>query len=461
VTFNDSSSPQTNAGFSAPGVYTLRLAADDGLLLGSDDVIVEVLENQAPAVEAGPPRTVLLPATADLAGSVVDDGLPDDVLTIEWTKVSGPGKVVFSDSSAPATVASFSDTGSYLLRLTADDGMTQSTDEVTVVVIRNYGPSVDAGPDQIVEFPNTVSLSGMVSDDGWPDGTLTIEWSVVGTPPGSAIFDDASAPVTTVTFSEPGSYTLRLSADDGELQNYDEVEIQLQANQAPTVDAGADRNAPLNVPTLLDGRVEDDGLPDGTLIVAWSQVDGPGTVEFEDATAAGTNATFPELGDYTLLLSADDGALQASDEVVITVVDDDNLPPTVDAGVNQIVIQGEAATLSGTAEDDGLPNGVLTTTWSLKEGPGTVDFADPYALQTSVTFSGKGFYTLRLTADDGALQAYDDVIVTVQKDPGNPADNNPTATGCDCHTGATGTRIPWIFMTLLLCALLRGSRRSR
>jgi len=267
-------------------------------------------------------------------------------------------------------------------------------------------------------------------------------------------FEDPSSPVTTATFSQPGSYTLRLTAGDGELQSSDEVLISLQVNQAPVVDAGPDRAVPLDSPVSLGGRVEDDGLPDGSLTIAWSQLDGPATVVFVDATAAETKASFPETGSYTLRLTASDGVLQAEDDVLITVAGGDNRPPVVDAGVNQIVKLEDGAMLSGTAQDDGLPDGTLTVTWSLAEGPGTAVFEDDRALQTTVTFSTKGFYTLRLTASDGLLEAYDEVIITVEREP--TGEDEPAATGCNCRTGPTGSGIPWFFIALLLCAILRS-----
>jgi len=61
------------------------------------------------------------------------------------------------------------------------------TDMATVsvnVTSLNQPPSVDAGPDQTITFPtDTVILTGIVSDDGLPSGSiLTISWSQVDGP---------------------------------------------------------------------------------------------------------------------------------------------------------------------------------------------------------------------------------------------------------------------------------------
>ena len=70
--------------------------------------------------------------------------------------------------------------------------------------------------------------------------------------------------------------------------------------------------------------------------------------------------------------------------------------------------------VSGTATDEGLPvtPGVLTTTWSATGG-GAI--GDASALSTTVTFAGRGIYTVTLTADDGELTAADSLTVHIDE----------------------------------------------
>jgi hypothetical protein len=49
--------------------------------------------------------------------------------------LSGTGSVTFASASSPDTTAQFSATGSYVLRLTAFDGLATSFDDVTVNVL--------------------------------------------------------------------------------------------------------------------------------------------------------------------------------------------------------------------------------------------------------------------------------------------------------------------------------------
>jgi PKD repeat protein len=93
------------------------------------------------------------------------------------------------------------------------------------------------------------------------------------------------------------------------------------ANKPPTVDAGPDQTITLPADAMLDGTVNDDGLPNppGALTTAWSVDSGPGSVTFSDPHAVDTRAAFSTQGTYVLRLTASDGALSTSDSVQVTV----------------------------------------------------------------------------------------------------------------------------------------------
>ncbi|MBX3011776.1 MAG: DNRLRE domain-containing protein [Caldilineaceae bacterium] len=187
-------------------------------------------------------------------------------------------------------------------------------------------------------------------------------------------------------------------------------------NQPPIVNAGADGSTN-HATTTLAGTVSDDGLPNNKLTNSWSKVSGPGTVTFGNANAANTSASFSQAGLYRLRLTANDGALSSSDEVQITVnapsTNHSNQAPVINAGADVTIQLAATAALDGTVNDDGLPNNTLTSSWSKVSGPGTVTFGNANAVDTSASFSQAGLYTLRLTANDGALSSSDEVQVQV------------------------------------------------
>jgi RHS repeat-associated protein len=91
-----------------------------------------------------------------------------------------------------------------------------------------------------------------------------------------------------------------------------------------------------------------------------------------------------------------------------------NQPPLASAGADQTSGQNATALLAGQVTDDGLPlSGSLTANWSKLSGPGTVTFGNANQAATTATFSTAGGYVLRLTVNDGALTATDDIQITV------------------------------------------------
>jgi PKD repeat protein len=423
----------TTASFSVSGTYTLRLAASDSALSTTADVVVVVSAppppNLAPTVNAGPGQTITFPTGASLHGTASDDGQPNgSSLTVSWSKVSGPGTVVFVNANSVTASATFLSAGTYTLRLTATDGLLSSTSDVVIVVnpelgssSTNLAPVVNAGADQTITLPSTASLTGTATDDGLPTGsTLTTSWSKASGP-GTVTFSTGSSLNTTATFSLAGTYTLRLTASDGALTANDDVVVIVNAaatgvNQAPVVNAGADQTITLPSAAALAGSATDDGLPTGsTVTTSWIKVSGPGTVTFGSASTLNTIVAFSTAGTYTLRLTVSDGALLATDDIIVTVnAALVNQAPVVNAGADQIITLPSSAVLAGSATDDGLPSGgTLTRSWSKVSGPGTVTFGAGSSLSTSAAFSTAGTYTLRLTVNDSALSASDDVVVIV------------------------------------------------
>jgi hypothetical protein len=246
------------------------------------------------------------------------------------------------------------------------------------------------------------------------------------------VFPDKSggtrtAPVLTATST---SLTVRVPTEAASGRIYVQVGLGVSngmrfrvvtpTNQAPEVNAGPGQTITLPNGSVLSGTVTDDGLPvGGTVTTTWSKLSGPGSVTFNDIHALSTLATFSLPGSYTLRLTATDTELTSTDDVVLTVNPQvaTNQPPVVGAGPDQTITLPSGANLTGSATDDGLPTGALTTAWSVVNGPGAVTFTNPTALTTSAAFSVAGTYTLRFTASDSALSSGDDVIIIVQAAP--------------------------------------------
>ena len=166
-------------------------------------------------------------------------------------------------------------------------------------------------------------LDGTVTDDGQPNppGGVRTRWSKLSGL-GMVNFADPSAVDTVVRFARPGTYVLRLAADDGILTNSDELVITvLSPNLAPLVIAMPGQEVLLGTPVTLRGAVTDDSLPNppGQFGTVWSVVNGPGTVTFGNASAVETTAQFSKAGMYRLRLTANDGERVGWQDVKIKV----------------------------------------------------------------------------------------------------------------------------------------------
>ena len=292
-------------------------------------------------------------------------------------------------------------------------------DDVSITGIdttpENTAPNVEAGGPYSVNFPTVtqVNLNGTVIDDGQPaPPNVTTRWTVTGGVSDNVLFGNDSLIDTTATFSVSGVYTLTLSADDGELQNSDDVVVIV--NMAPVVEAGERQIITLPTPDFvnLDSTVSDDGLPTPpNVITRWTVISGNGAdVTIGDDTLQDTTATFSTDGTYVFRITADDGLFTPLpfDNVAIVVFPPPtvNQPPVVSINTaNQAITMPatHSVAIDGSVSDDDLPDPPnLTITWSVSSGDATrISFNPGDAADTIATFTAAGIYTLRLTADDG------------------------------------------------------------
>jgi hypothetical protein len=325
--------------------------------------------------------------------------------------VSGPGQVWFDAPNQTNTVAHFPGTGTYVLRLTAGDGALNATDDVTITIQHSAAiiPTslvakgsvwkyLDNGSDQGVAW-----IAPAFNDSAWKSGPAPLgygdangQWPATTNSYGP---DPNNKYITTYfrrsfSVSSPASVTnlvVSVQRDDG---------VLLYLNGAPIFT----NNLPAGPINYLTTALVAVGGTDETTFYTQTVdpallVSGLNVLAAEIHQANGTSSDII----FDLELSGD--ALPP------------NQAPSADAGADQTITLPAAATLSGRANDDGLPipPSLLTLTWSKVSGPGNVTFANASALNTTASFSAAGTYVLRLTAADGALSASDDLTVTANR----------------------------------------------
>ncbi|MBN1670496.1 MAG: hypothetical protein JXR37_05665 [Kiritimatiellae bacterium] len=100
-------------------------------------------------------------------------------------------------------------------------------------------PIVDAGPDRSASTGVPLGLDGTVLGFG---AGASVTWRKLSGP-GAAVFGNAQAPDTTVTFAQAGAYMLQLVADDGQTWGSETVEITVTGDPAQMPAAPAELSA--------------------------------------------------------------------------------------------------------------------------------------------------------------------------------------------------------------------------
>ncbi len=111
-----------------------------------------------------------------------------------------------------------------------------SEEEIRLLAVdpdNNHAPIIEAPSELAIPAGSTAESTVKVFDDARPlGGTLTTTWSVVTGNAANIDFSDSTSPNSSITVTRSGTYTLRLTATDGERSSA--VDITLTSNPTGT-----------------------------------------------------------------------------------------------------------------------------------------------------------------------------------------------------------------------------------
>ena len=133
VVFARQENPVCEVTLPVAGVYVFRLSTVAGFLSQADEVMVtrESSASEQPPTVTGAtanPSAVTYSGVSALSATVSTGA------RVVWSKVSGPGAVLFQPANAAKTVAAFTATGDYVLRCTAETDAGTAFQDVSVTV---------------------------------------------------------------------------------------------------------------------------------------------------------------------------------------------------------------------------------------------------------------------------------------------------------------------------------------
>ncbi|OJJ19064.1 hypothetical protein BKI52_19795 [marine bacterium AO1-C] len=181
--------------------------------------------------------------------------------------------------------------------------------------------TTNAGSDDTITLPtSSYSLNGTATSSD-ATATLTYAWTQISGP-GTATFSNPALANSTVTGLLEGTYVFRLTASDSNgATNADDVTITVLPlpNMPPVANAGVDLSITLPTNTIaLDGSASNDDI--GIVAYAWSQVSGPNTASFDDASLVTPTVSGLVMGNYVFRLMVTDGSgASSTDDVTVTV----------------------------------------------------------------------------------------------------------------------------------------------
>jgi beta-lactam-binding protein with PASTA domain len=429
------------------GTYVLNLIVNDGHANSVADEVRISTVNSTPIANAGADRTVARASVVTLDGSASSD--PDfDALSYTWSIAAAPrsSTAVLSAANTVHPTIRLDLAGSYTFRLVVSDGqLTSTADEVTIST-DNSAPVANAGPDQTGAIGMAAQFDGRASSDADNDA-LSFSWSWQSRPDGShAVLNAVDLPVASFVPDAAGLYVGQLIVNDGfanSLPDTAVVSVPLPVNRPPVAvdDAvSTPAGAAIDIAVLANDTDPDAG---SSLSIASFTQPATGGVVTAIAGALRFTPAAGFSGVTTFSYVVTDGSLTASATVTVTVVAATNAAPVVNAGDDRSItlpFSGAVAsiTLAGTVSDDGLPAPArLTSAWSQMTGPTLATISNGTAASTSVYLPATGSYVFRLTANDGAVTASDDVVVVV-----SPAANTaPTLVEIADRTIALGATL--------------------
>ena len=225
-----------------------------------------------------------------------------------------------------------------------------------------------------------------------------------------------------ITSPAKSLYTVNITSAGGfSTPNYRVYNVTVtgfDTNSSPTVNAGPDQTVDEGDTVTLSGTASDsDNDP---LTHMWTH-NRPGLgISLADDTALSTTFTAPAVTQdttVTFTLAVSDATDSVTDMVSVTITN--NSPPTVNAGPDQTVDEGDTVTLSGTASDS--DNDPLTHMWTNNRPGLGITLADDTALSTTFTAPAVAqdtTVTFTLAVSDDTDSVTDMVSVTITDSPG-------------------------------------------
>ncbi|MDB4877382.1 MAG: hypothetical protein JWM41_3828 [Gemmatimonadetes bacterium] len=357
------------------------------------------------ACESAPQVTLVPLATTVASGTPVtftatatDADNTQAQLTYEW-RVNGIVQ--------PATTTTFTTTisATTTVRVTVrDPGSLSGFAESVISVITNRAPTASFGSPFSGNEGQAITVVATAAD---PDNdALTYKWDING----DGVIDSVkTTPEISLTYGDQGTYSPKLTVDDGKGGSVVVTATVNVANVAPVIASLSPVvSGPLGQSFALSGTYTDAGSADGpfTTTINWGDNTAPQTVSSATLSFAAPH-TYTAVGSFTIAVTVTDKDGGTSAPMTTTASVTDATPPVV------------TPVVSGTLGQGGWYTGDVSVTWTAADpetGISTKTGCDATTLSSNTSAAGT---TYTCTATNGA-QLSTTAAVTVKRDADAP-----------------------------------------
>lgn len=362
-------------GLSLVGDYLFELTASDMDGSSTDQVIVSVVANTPPTVDAGTNQLVGLGVAANL--TAIANDTEGDVLTYSWSQVSGPNTATISGGNNANVLVSGFEVGIYVFEVAVNDGTSTVTDQVAVEVTAAVELLTNGDFSNGAEAWNSYVFSSATANNNIVNGQLESNQSYAGWESWHVQFYQGG-----LTIENGQKYKLKFRARAATNRN---IYVGIEKNEAPYTGYFGEEVSLSTSMQEFEYEFTMSSATDNNVRVAFNLGNGSGDVYIDDVSLVNT-----------------------TNEVI-------NMIPVADAGVNQVLAEGTTSTsLAGSGSDVDGPQ-ALTFSWIQTSGP-NVTLTGANTENPSINgLSDGSTYTFELTVNDGIDNSLaSSVTVTVE-----------------------------------------------
>ncbi len=438
-------------------IYLVEISASDGTNTETRDVTVTVsntndnppvfTSDAAISVNENTKITGYTAMTADEDGDTVTFNLSGGADQSEFSLNANNGILSFK-SEPDFEAASDSDrNNTYVVEITATDGIHTVTQEVTVAVSNtNDNPPVFSSGTAIrVDENNKATGYNAVATDA--DGSAPT-YSLTGGLDQAQFSIDSNSGLLSFQ-AEPdfeaasdsdrnNTYAVEITATDGTHTVAQEVTVTVTNinDNPPIFTSGTTINVDENssatgyraTATDADGTTPTYSLTGGLDQAAFNIDNNTGELNFQVAADFETASDNDANNTYLVEISATDGTKTVAQEVIVTIINTNDNPPVFNSGTAISVEENQTATgyratatdADGTTPTYSLTGGLDQAKFSIDSNSGLLSFQAAADFEVAADSDANNTYLLEISATDGTNTAKQDVTVTIINTNDNP-----------------------------------------